>query len=95
LLVLVEAIRFRQPQANILLSGLLPRRGMEERMVVLNKRIAGLATANHIQYINPGLSLLNTAQKIDESLFSDGLHPNEKGYWKLGERLKTTIGNVK
>jgi lysophospholipase L1-like esterase len=30
-------------------------------------------------------------QKIDESLFSDGLHPNEQGYRKLGEFISNHI----
>jgi lysophospholipase L1-like esterase len=91
--MLVEAIRFRQPKAAILLSGLLPRRGLEKRIVILNARIAKLATAMKIRYINPGMVLLNNSQKTNESLFSDGLHPNEKGYQRLGERLNREIKN--
>jgi lysophospholipase L1-like esterase len=56
--------------------------------------MAGLAGTKHVRYIDPGVSLLNTVQKIDESLFSDGLHPNEKGYRKLGEKLKKEVGET-
>jgi hypothetical protein len=38
--LLVQAVKVRQPQTEILLSGLLPRRAQEKRVVVLNKAIA-------------------------------------------------------
>ncbi|HEY9197078.1 MAG TPA: SGNH/GDSL hydrolase family protein, partial [Mucilaginibacter sp.] len=85
--MLVEAVKARQPKAEILLSGLLPRRTMEKRIEVLNKAIAGLATGTRVRFINPGKLLLDGAGKIDESLFGDGLHPNEQGYEKLGVAL--------
>lgn len=91
---LVEAIQFRQPKAIILLSGILPRRDLENRILALNSRIEKLAKAEKVRYINPGVALLNGRQKIDESLFSDGLHPNERGYRKLGVQLKTLLSTA-
>jgi lysophospholipase L1-like esterase len=84
---LIEQIKIRQPKAVVLLSGMLPRRQMEKRIAILNKDIAGLSALLHIQYINPGTVLLNNKQKIVESLFEDGLHPNEAGYEKLADQL--------
>jgi len=77
---LVQAIRERQPAAKIALSGLLPRRGMEERITRLNQQIARI---NDITYIDPGKILLSADGKIDESQFVDGLHPNASGYRRL------------
>jgi lysophospholipase L1-like esterase len=85
---LVTAIQVRQPDATIVLSGILPRRNMEKRIVELNTRIATLAARLKVQYVNSGIILLNRQQKIDESLFEDGLHPNEMGYEKLGSAIK-------
>jgi lysophospholipase L1-like esterase len=84
---LVEQIKIRQPKATVLLAGILPRRQMEKRIVVLNKGIARLSDLLHIKYINPGTLLLNKTGNIDESLFEDGLHPNAAGYEKLGVKL--------
>jgi len=84
---LVEQIKIRQPEATVLLSGILPRRQMGKRIVVLNKGIARLSDLLNIKYINPGTLLLNKAGNIDESLFEDGLHPNAAGYEKLGAQL--------
>jgi len=85
--LLVQAVKARQPQTGILLSGLLPRRAQEKRVQVLNKGIAKLATQAGVRFVNPGILLLNNAGNIDESLFGDGLHPNEEGYQKLAVAL--------
>jgi lysophospholipase L1-like esterase len=85
---LIEAIKVRQPAASIVLSGILPRRDMEKRIVKLNTRIAALSGKLKVQYVDPGKVLLNNHKKIDESLFGDGLHPNEAGYRKLALAIK-------
>ncbi|MCR8557188.1 SGNH/GDSL hydrolase family protein [Mucilaginibacter sp. BJC16-A38] len=85
--LLVQAVKVRQPETEILLSGLLPRRAMEKRIDVLNKAIAKLASQSRVRFINPGKLLLNRAGNIDESFFGDGLHPNEVGYQKLAIAL--------
>ncbi|MDR3713694.1 MAG: SGNH/GDSL hydrolase family protein [Puia sp.] len=105
---LIGAIQYRQPAASILVSGIFPRRGMEGRIVKLNRQIEALAlsgtggksgitgqaggagmpdTGGRTVYIDPGLIFLNGHGKIDEGLFSDGLHPNADGYRKLAPVL--------
>ena len=81
--LLVHAVKERQPGADVLLSGLLPRRNMEKRVAVLNQAIAQLAGSLHARYINPGKVLLNNKGEIEKSLFTDGLHPNAGGYQKI------------
>jgi lysophospholipase L1-like esterase len=85
--LLVQAVKVRQPKTEILLSGLLPGRAQEKRIEVLNKAISKLATQMRVRFINPGKLLLDSAGNIDESLFGDGLHPNEAGYQKLAIAL--------
>ncbi|QEM02726.1 acetylhydrolase [Mucilaginibacter rubeus] len=85
--MLVLAVKERQPTAEVILSGLLPRRAMESRIKVLNKAIAKLAAQTQVRFIDPGKILLNHKGKIDESLFGDGLHPNGVGYQKLAVTL--------
>ena len=36
---------------------------------------------------NPGTKLLQEDGKINESLFSDGLHPNEEGYKQIVDEI--------
>jgi lysophospholipase L1-like esterase len=85
--LLVQAVKLRQPATEILLSGLLPRRAMEKRVKGLNKAISELAAQTRVHFINPGKLLLDNGGNIDESLFGDGLHPNEAGYQKLAIAL--------
>lgn len=77
---LIGAIKTRQPGSKILISGIFPRRNMEERVLSLNQSIERMAEAQHAEFINPGRLLLNEDGKIKEELFGDGLHPNAVGY---------------
>jgi len=61
---------------------------LKKRIVMMNTRIAALAAEIKVQYVNPGIVLLNKQQKLDETLFGDGLHPNEAGYRKLAIAIK-------
>jgi hypothetical protein len=89
--LLVQAVRQQQPSAKILLSGLLPRRNMEERVVQLNVKIKQLAARANVLFINTGTLLLNDQGKIDELLFGDGLHPNAAGYQKIAPVLSVLL----
>ena len=80
---LLQAIRNRQPQAEIVVWGILPRRQMEKRIERLNRQIQDLANRQKVKFADPGRHLLTPEGHIDESLFTDGLHPNKKGYRKL------------
>ena len=80
---LLEAIVQRQPQAQIRVVGLLPRRGQEERVKNLNVQLRTMALTGGYDYVDVGESLLQEDGKIDESCFTDGLHPNNKGYDRI------------
>lgn len=86
--LLIKAMIVRQPNAEILLIGLLPRRDNEEKVADLNLAIAQLTGKLNIDYADIGKSMLQKDGKINESLFSDGLHPNEKGYSLIGLELR-------
>lgn len=88
---LLKAIQAKQPSANILLMGILPRRNTEERVAELNLLLAAKHFTGKIKYADAGYLFLKKDKKIDEGLFSDGLHPNEEGYEKLGEFINRNI----
>ncbi len=81
---LIQAIQFRQPAAGILLMGLLPRRKLEVRINTINQKIAKLAKGKNIKFADADSLFLQKDKKINEALFTDGLHPNEAGYERLG-----------
>jgi len=85
--LLVQAIRLKQPKARITLLGIYPRRDLETRVSTLNKEIQALAKSEQISYQDIGEGLLSKNGKINDQLFSDGLHPNATGYEVLGKQL--------
>jgi lysophospholipase L1-like esterase len=85
---LIDAIRRKQPAARILMMGIFPRRGMEERVARINQSIASMAKDLRIAYADAGKLFLKPDKKIDEALFTDGLHPNETGYDRLGAFIR-------
>jgi len=89
--ILIKAIKIRQPNAKIVLLGLLPRRDQEQRVSNLNMQISRLAGDINVKYADLGPVFLNDKQKIQESYFSDGLHPNANGYMKLRDALKPVL----
>jgi lysophospholipase L1-like esterase len=89
--LLVKAVKARQPSASVLLCGLFPRRNLEKRIVDLNLQIARLAGITGTGYADFGSVLLNGQGRIDELLFSDGLHPNAEGYRKLTPLIQKSL----
>ncbi len=86
--LLIDAVKQRQPQAEILMIGIYPRKGGEKRVAHLNQQIVRLCGMENVNYADPGLKLLDENGKVIESLFQDGrLHPNAKGYRILAKAL--------
>jgi lysophospholipase L1-like esterase len=84
---LINAIKQRKPNVNIIMAGILPRTKSEEKVVAINKKIKEMSLKNHIQYVDFGKDFLN-GNRINPKLFvSDGLHPNAYGYEVLGRDL--------
>jgi len=87
--LLLRQIRLRQPQAEILLQGIYPRRGKEAWVLQMNGRLARLAGDANVTYVDPGAGLLTSEGKINDAFFEkDGLHPNGNGYRALAKRLQ-------
>ena len=85
--LLINAVQIRQTEARILILGILPRREMEERVAILNLKILQLAGTLNADYGFLGSVFLQESGNIDESLFTDGLHPNDLGYAKMAPIL--------
>lgn len=88
---LMEAVKYRQPKAKVILIGILPRRNQETRIKRLNTLLEKASKTLQINYLSIGNALLGKDEMINESLFRDGLHPNEKGYEKLAPQIKTYL----
>ena len=86
-----QAVKTRQPHARILILGIYPRRDNEERVAKINLKIAQLAGEMQLDYSDVGTVLLQDDGKIDETLFSDGLHPNAEGYNKVAPKIRELL----
>ena len=84
---LISAVRERQPKATIKVIGILPRREHEDWVKNINLRIHAMTNDEGCVFSDAGKALLLGSGKIDESLFSDGLHPNEKGYQAIAKTI--------
>ncbi len=85
---LIQAIKARQPSADILLIGILPRRDEEKRVAALNEAITQITGELDITFVQPVAVFVKPDGKVDESLFTDGLHPNAEGYRRLVATLQ-------
>lgn len=89
---LVDFLRAKQPQAKVHVVKIYPRRGMEKRMEEVNRLIARqMPDDGMIDIIDVTPQLTSSDGKIIEELFSDGLHPNEKGYERIASVYKKYI----
>lgn len=85
---LIAAVRQRQPKAAVKVVGILPRRAHEDWVKEINRQIKMMTVEENCQFSDAGRSLLLPNGKIDESLFLDGLHPNEKGYRGIVDAIR-------
>jgi len=88
---LIHLIHQKQPSAHLIVSGIYPRKIMEERIRVLNQQIAKIARQSKTQFADPGKLFLQSDHTINASLFTDGLHPNAAGYDLLGAAIRKLI----
>lgn len=87
---ITEAIKVRQPQAQLFVMGILPRTNLEKRIQQLNRQLCE-SFEGSCTYINLFHLLTDKDGVISSSLFRDGLHPNEKGYEVIGVALKKYV----
>ena len=90
---LVQVIKMQQPQAKITMLGIYPRREYMDRIVLINKGIRTMTKSENVGFADIGKVLLQADGKINEALFTDGLHPKSAGYEKLGEKLEVILKN--
>lgn len=84
---LLKQIRLRKPDAEIMMTGILPRKNLEKKVDSINRRIKEMTLRNHFRYVDLSKPFLKEG-KINSSLFlADGLHPNKEGYESLGKEI--------
>lgn len=80
---LICAIRDRQPQAEIVINGIYPARGKEDRVAAVNRDIKAVTGQCGVRFNDFSHLLLGPAGKIDNKYFSDGVHLTPEGYRRI------------
>lgn len=91
---LAELIKQCQPDANLHVIKIYPRRNQEKRIANLNQELQKrLVIDGKMDLLDATSQLIlkDGSGKVDESLFLEGLHPNEKGYKKIANVLKPVL----
>ncbi|KQW49824.1 hypothetical protein ASD88_24975 [Pelomonas sp. Root662] len=96
---LVDEIRQRLPQTQVLLLAVFPRgekpddflRGINERV---NQLIAGFADGKTVHFLNINDALLNADGTLGKDVMPDLLHPNEKGYGLWQRAMAPTLDKL-
>ena len=88
----VALIAKKQPQAKLYVVKILPRRNYEKRLLALNAGLEQALVGNaSVQVLDLSEALTGKDGKINEKLFSDGLHPNHEGYKRIADELKPYV----
>lgn len=91
---LARLIRQRQPRARLHVIKIYPARGREEWVEKTNRLISEQLTIDdHTDLVDltECLALHDGSGKVNEAMFREGLHPNEKGYAELARKLKKVL----
>jgi len=88
---LVQVLKIHQPNSEITLLGIYPRRDYEDRIILINKILRKVTAAEHVRFADIGKDMFLANGKVNEKLFTDGLHPNADGYEILGKQLQALL----
>lgn len=85
---IVKLVKNKQPDAQLYVVKILPRRGFESRLAELNYLLSTRLSGEESVEVLDFSSLVQSGDgKLKEELFSDGLHPNRKGYEVIAKKL--------
>jgi lysophospholipase L1-like esterase len=58
---------------------------------LINEELRRITRSEKVKFADIGRVLSGKDGMIDESYFTDGLHPNQKGYEALGKQLEVLL----
>lgn len=90
---LVQLVRTRQPQAQLLVLGIYPRREPHLRDAIreTNARLAQALTGERITFVDVGAVLAGDDGLALPRYFRDTVHPNAAGYARLATELRPWV----
>lgn len=93
---IVQLLRTKEPQANILLLAVFPRGekpDFPQRLQVneINQHIQSLADGRHVFWLDLGPKFLQPDGTLPDDIMPDHLHPSQKGYEIWAAAMKPTL----
>jgi len=93
-----DLIRKKQPQAKMMLLGILPRSAKPDasraKIAEINQLITKYDGHNGATYLDVGGKFIGADGSISKELMSDYLHPTAKGYELLAESIEPTLATL-
>ncbi len=89
---LIAQIQIRQPQAQIIVVGVLPRKDMSwEEVQSLNAKVEPYAIKRGVKYVDVGQVFLDENNTPRPEFYGDGVHLSSQGYMVYNEALMNAI----
>jgi len=93
----IVSITREKTGAKVLLLAVFPRdrksdqNNQMETIHAVNERIAKLDDGKNVRYLDISQKFMGPDGKLDQSLFSDGLHPNVQGYQIWADAMRPLL----
>jgi lysophospholipase L1-like esterase len=95
---IVEELRRRLPNTQILLLAVFPRRDkpspIPEHLQEVNQKIAKLDDGAHVRYLDIGAVFVNADNSISRKVMPDLLHLTRFGYRKWADAMEPTLWSM-
>ncbi len=92
---IVRRVQERLPKTQILLLGIFPTGSktsrIRKKVAAINQRIAHLAAADRVIYLDIGARFLDRHGEISKDVLFDYLHPTARGYRIWAEAMEPTL----
>lgn len=87
---LVKEIKQRHPSARLIVTGILPRKDLNQERIAVNSKLNASAQQYGYKYIDLSAafpSIESKGKKVISGMSPDQIHPNTKGYDRMGKLL--------
>jgi lysophospholipase L1-like esterase len=94
---LVDMCRAKAPNATLIVTGILPRKGSPElarEITRINENLSRFADGKQIRYVNINDAFAGPDGQPYDGMTVDGLHPTVKGYQLWADALKPILMEV-
>jgi len=91
ILGLAKEIKRRQPNAKLVVTGIIPRKDFTKKRLEINALLEKFAEERGYLYVDLDAAfptVEKNGKKMIQGLMGDQLHPNEEGYEELSQRMK-------